>query len=69
MKQMNTSCNRVHLINLLEEEDLCKLCHYCKFLDKLRDALNQNLFFTVNAGVELWDVRLKGNKLEVIPVL
>ena len=67
--QINKRCNRVHLINLLEEEDLCKLCHYCKFLDKLRDALNQNLFFTVNAYVELWDVRLKDNKPETIPVL
>ena len=27
-------CSRVHLINMLEEEDLCKSCNYCKFLDR-----------------------------------
>ena len=66
---MNKRCDRVHSINMLEEEDLCRLCHYCKFLDKLKDALYRNLFFTVNGCVELWDIRVKDNKLEAIPVL
>ena len=67
--QINERCERVHLINLIEEEDLCNLCQYCKFLDKLQNSLNENLFFTVNAHVKLWDVRFKDNKLEVIRVL
>ena len=57
--QISERCNRIHLINLLEEEDLCKLCQYCKFLDKLRDALNRSLFFTLNAHINLWVLGLK----------
>ena len=65
---INELCDRVHLINLLEEENDCNNCDYCKFINRLRNALNEKLFFTANAHIKTWDVRLKNDKLEVEPV-
>ena len=65
--KINERCDRVHLINLLEEEN-CNNCQYCRFINRLRDALKEKLFFTGNAHIKNWDVRLKNGKLEVEPV-
>ena len=65
--KINERCDRVHLINLLEEEN-CNNCNYCRFINRLRNALNENLFFTANARIKTWDVRLKNDILEVNPV-
>ena len=66
--RINERCDRVHLINLLEEEGNCNNCNHCRSIDKLRNALNEQLFFTFNAHIKTWDVRMKDNKLEVKPV-
>ena len=57
-------CDRVHLINLLEEEN-CNNCQYCRFINRLRDVLKEKLFFAGNAHIKTWDVQLKNDKLEV----
>ena len=62
-------CERIHLINLLEEKDLCKMCIYCKFLIRLKDALIEKKSFTTNAHIELWDIKCIDNKLTATPVL
>ena len=41
---INERCDRVHLINLLEEPGNCMRCDYCKFLTKLRNTLQEMLF-------------------------
>ena len=33
--KINERCDRVHLINLLEEEN-CNNCQYCRFINRLR---------------------------------
>ena len=65
---INEGCDRVHLINLLEEPGNCMKCDYCKFLTKLRNILQEMLFFTANAHVKNWDVQYKNNILKVEPV-
>ena len=65
---INERCNRVHLINLLEEPNKCMKCDYCRFLTKLRNALQETSFFTSNAHIKTWDVKYKNNILIVEPV-
>ena len=65
---INEGCDRVHLINLLEEPGNCMKCDYCKFLTKLRNILQEMLFFTANTHVKNWDVQYKNNILKVEPV-
>ena len=65
---INERCGRVHLINLLEEPRNCMMCDYCNFLRKLRNTLQELLFFTSNAHVKNWDVKFKNNILTVEPV-
>ena len=62
-------CQRVHLINLLEEEELCKMCNYCKFLIRLKDVLIEKKFFTTDAHIDLWDIKYIDGKLTATPVL
>ena len=38
---INERCDRVHLTNLLEEPNNCMKCDYCRFLTKLRNALQE----------------------------
>ena len=64
---INERCDRVHLINLLEEPGNC-MCDYCRFLTKLRNTLQESSFFTSNAHVKNWDVKYKNNILTVEPV-
>ena len=49
MPTINERCDRVHLINLLEEKGLCLRCNYCTFLRKLKNRLQELSFFTSNA--------------------
>ena len=45
--KINERCDRVHLINLFEEEN-CNNCDYCRFINRLQNALKEKLFFTSN---------------------
>ena len=65
---INERCDRVHLINLLEEPGNCMRCDYCKFLRKLKNTLQELSFFTSNSHVKNWDVKHKDNILTVEPV-
>ena len=65
---INERCDRVHLLNLLEEPGNCMNCDYCKFLRKLKNTLEKLSFFTTNAHVKNWDVKYKDNILTVKPV-
>ena len=65
---INERCDRVHLINLLEEPGNCMRCYYCRFLRKLRNTLQKSSFFTSNAHVKNWDIKYKNNVLTVEPV-
>ena len=65
---INERCDRVHLINLLEEEGLCLRCNYCNFLKKLKNTLQELSFFTLNANIQMWDVKYKNDILTVEPV-
>ena len=65
---INERCDRVHLINLLEEPGNCMKCDYCRFLTKLRNTLQELSFFTSNAHVKNWNVKYKNNVLTVVPV-
>ena len=56
---VNERCNRVHLLNLLEEPGLCLRCDYCFFIRKLKNALQEMLFFTTNAHIQKWHVKYK----------
>ena len=67
MALFNERCDRVKLINLLEEKGLCLQCKYCIFLKKLKNRL-QEFFFTTNAHVQTWDVQYKDDILTVEPV-
>ena len=65
---INERCDRIHLINLLEEPGNCMRCDYCKFLRKLKNELQKMLFFTTNAHIKNWDVQYKDTILKVEPV-
>ena len=65
---INERFDRVHLINLLEEPGNCMKCDYCRFLTKLRNTLQELLFFTSNAHVKNGDVKYRNNVLTVEPV-
>ena len=65
---INERCDRVHLINLLEEPENCMRCDYCRILRKLRNTLQKLSFFTSDTHVKNWDVKYKNNVLTVEPV-
>ena len=65
--RIKEECDRVHLINLLEEEN-CNSCEYCKFINRLRDVLKEKLLFTVNTHIQTWKVELKNDIMKVEPV-
>ena len=65
---INERCDRVHLINLLEEPGNCMRCDYCRFLRKLRNTLQELSFFTTNGHIKNWDVKSKDNILTVEPI-
>ena len=65
---INERCDRVHLINLLEEPGNCMRYNYCRFLRKLKNTLQKFSFFTSNAHVKNLDVKYKNNVLTVEPV-
>ena len=68
MPTINERCDRVHLINILEQEGLCLKCNYCTFLEKLKNRLQELNFFTTNAHVQTWDVQYKNDILTVEPI-
>ena len=65
---INERCDRVHLINLLEEPGNCMKFDYCRFLTKLRNALQEMPFFTSNTHIKNWDIKYTNNILIVEPV-
>ena len=42
---VNERCNRVHLLNLLEEPGLCLRCDYCFFYKKTKKCITGNVIF------------------------
>ena len=50
---INERCDRVHLINMLEEPGNCMKYDYCRSLIKLRNTLQELSFFTSNAHVKI----------------
>ena len=68
MVLINERCDRVHLINLIEEKGLCLRCNYCTFIEKLKITLQELSFFTTNAHIQTWDVQYKNDILTVEPV-
>ena len=68
MPTVNERCDRVCLINILEQEGLCLKCNYCTFLRKLKNRLQELNFFTTNAHVQIWNVQYKDDILKVEPI-
>ena len=68
MPTVNERCDRVRLINILEQEGLCLKCNYCTFLRKLKNRLQELNFFTTNAHVQIWNVQYKDDILKVEPI-
>ena len=62
------TCNRVHLLNILEEEGRCNRCSYCKFVLKLKECLEKKSFFSTNNTVECWEVVSDGENIKVTPL-
>ena len=67
MPTIDEVCNRVKIINALEEPGRCSQCDYCVFLTKLKTRLQELNFFTTNAHVQRWDVQYKDDILTVKP--
>ena len=64
-------CSRVHLLNILEEEDQCNQCTYCKFVIKLKESLEKSGFFSTWNTVEMWKIEMKApeNEYVTLPVV
>ena len=61
--------DRVNLLNALEEPGLCLRCHYCNFLRKLKNKLEENGFFTYNSSFNEWKIEYdKNNILTAEPI-
>ena len=45
MPTIDEVCNRVKIINALEEPERCSECNYCVFLTKLKTRLQELNFF------------------------
>ena len=69
MPTIDEVCDRVKLINALEEPGLCSECNYCVFLRKLKTRLQELNFFTTNAHIQKWFVQYKDSILKVEPIV
>ena len=52
MATIDEVCNRVKIINALEEPGRCSECNYCVFLTKLKTRLQELNLFTTNAHIQ-----------------
>ena len=68
MPTIDEVCDRIKLINALEEPGLCLECNYCVFLRKLKNRLQELNFFTTKAHIEKWIVKYEDNILAVNPI-
>ena len=68
MPTIDEVCDRIKLINVLEEPGLCLECNYCVFLRKLKNRLQELNFFTTKAHIEKWIVKYEDNILTVNPI-
>ena len=68
MPTIDEVCDRIKLINALEEPGLCLECNYCVFLRKLKNRLQELNFFTTKAHIEKWIVKYEDNILTVNPI-
>ena len=68
MPTIDEVCDRVKIINALEQPGLCLKCDYCDFLTKLKNRLPELNFFTTNAHIQKWFVQYKDSILTVKPI-
>ena len=68
MPTIDEVCDRVKVINALEEPERCSQCDYCVFLTKLKTRLQELNFFTTNVHIQKWLVQYKDNILTVKPI-
>ena len=68
MPTIDEVCDRVKVINALEEPGRCSQCDYCVFLTKLKTRFKELNFFTTNALIQKWFVQYKDNILTVTPI-
>ena len=68
MPTIGEVCDRVKIINALEEPERCSQCDYCVFLTKLKTRLQELNFFTTNANIQKWFVQYKDSILTVKPI-
>ena len=69
MKSYNHICERVKLLNILEEEeDCCNQCAYCKFVIKLKGSLEKNGFFSTHKTIVYWKVKYENECISVTPI-
>ena len=61
--------DRVNLLNALEEPGLCLRCDYCNFLRKLKNILEENVFFTFSSTSTKWKIEYyKNSILTAVPI-
>ena len=61
-------CSRNHLLNMLEEEVLCRNCEYCNFLKILEEKLKANGFFSHSKSVNEWEIaKIPNGELIAVP--
>ena len=46
----------------------CSKCFSCKFINKLKDGLNNQGFLSFNKDVELWKIEYEDTNLKAYPV-
>ena len=68
MPTIDEVCDRVKVINALEEPERCSQCDYCVFLTKLKTRLQELNFFTTNVHIQKWLLQYKDNILTVKPI-
>ena len=67
MVYVDEVCDRVKIINAIEETGLCSDCPYCTFLEKLKTQLKELSFFKSNAHIQKWYVQYIDKILKVEP--
>ena len=67
--KIDTTYERIYLLNVLEEEDRCNRCSYCKFVFKLKECLENNGFFSTHNTVKYWNVKHENQCINVVPIL
>ena len=67
MESYNHICEHVYLLNILEEEDRCNQCAYCKFVIELKESLEKNGFFSTHNTVVYWKIKYENECISVTP--